>query len=121
MYYVFVKLQIFQQSVEEIAPTLAQRRQRYETLKITCQPAIFATLNADGTNSYHVLVDKLHYHFKNVLKAVDISFKLHFVLGLKYPYESTQIYTFIQRYYYGIETKHDHVSPDLSVMLGALK
>lgn len=64
--------------------------------------------NGDGqVISFYVVINKYFYHVESALKAVDICFKSFFSLHLNYTPECEQIWYFIQKYMYNIETKHD--------------
>ena len=74
-----------------------------------------------GTHIYYVSIDSLIYRFKTCLKAMDISFKLHYVLNLEYSHASKQAYLLLQHHFYEMPSKDDSLSPALSLLLTALK
>lgn len=92
---------------------LSVKRERYVKRGQSVQPGIFNV--ADEV--FYVIYDQVTYKLPTIVKAVDTSVKLHSVLNIKYDPECEGIYTFIQRYFYGIETPYDKVSPSCAILL----
>jgi len=97
-----------------LAETYRNRRRQYEKLGLTVQPIIVAdTVN----HQYYILFDDVQYRFTSILRAVDVSFKLHQVLHLKYNHEVVNTWTFIQKGIYKLATKYDKASPSTTAAI----
>lgn len=73
------------------------------------QPYMIFVETGDGqVVSFYVVINKFFYKVESALKAVDICFKSFFAFHLNYTKESEQIWFFIQKYMYNIETKYDN-------------
>jgi len=59
--------------------------------------------------SYYVVVDDVLYKLDNILKAIDICFKIFMVLDAQYPIECEQVWLFFQLYIYKQPTENDKV------------
>lgn len=97
---------------------LEKRRKTYESRGLTAQPAIIEVRSDKPL--FYVRADQIVYSFDSALKPLDISFKMHFVLNLKYAHKLNQTYLFIQKFIFKLDTKYDKVSPALSVILAQL-
>lgn len=106
-----IKLQV----PAELERVKRQRRERYAKLKETVQPYIIAVGSELTTaKEFYIIIDDILYKFENVLRAVDITYKIFQVLHIKYPSACEQIWLFLQKYVYGYTTKWD--KHDKSVM-----
>lgn len=94
------------------------KRRRKETarkLKDTVQPYIIAVgPQLTTVEAFYIIIDDLMYKMDNVLKAIDILYKIFQVINIKYPAGCEQVWLFIQQYIYGRKTKWD--KNDKSVM-----
>lgn len=89
--------------------------------KSTIQPMICAIGNdIFDLKEYFVYFSNIFYKFENIVKSVDICFKLFQVLDLKYPCDSKLVWTLIQQYFYNIKLKSDEKSGSLSALLNDL-
>lgn len=68
-----------------------------------------------------VIINDTKYKLETPLKAVDICFKSFFTLNYKYPLEGEQIWTFIQKYFYEIDTNSDKCFPQVNTLINDLK
>lgn len=84
----------------------------------TLQPQLYHVIDVDV---FYLTVNEAIYELHNILKAVDIAIKAHAVLNLQYDNTCKSVYTFFQRGFYEIETKYDHISPSLAVLLQELR
>lgn len=98
----------FIQNVSDLADAVERRKTLYQKWGLTLQPCIFAELNF---GSFYVCFDDFNYTFSTALRAIDVCFKLHQSLHLKYNFEATNTWLFIQRAIYNIETVYDRPSP----------
>lgn len=81
------------------------KRRRQETatkLKEIVQPYIIVVgLHFTAIEAFYIVIDDVLYKMENVLKAVDILYKIFQVLNVKYPSACEQVWLFIQKYVYG--------------------
>lgn len=75
----------------------------------------------DVSISSYVIIDELKYHVPTVRKAVDVCFKSFQVFNAKYPVECENVWYFLQRGVYEIETEFDCKSPLVLTILNSIK
>lgn len=68
---------------------------KYDELELKHQPVIGVV-----NNTYFIIFDNLMYPATSFLFAVDVIFKLFFVLNLKYPVESTNVWKFLESFFF---------------------
>ena len=95
---------------------LEKRQTKYKSRGLTAQPSIIEVKN-DHESIFYIRVDNIIYRFDSFLKALDICFKMHFVLNLKYAHEINQTLLLIQKTIFKIDTEYDRVSPALSIFI----
>ncbi|XP_036148758.1 uncharacterized protein LOC105835274 isoform X2 [Monomorium pharaonis] len=94
----------------DIEIEIQQKRNKALELKQTVQPFIIIVgLSLRQIDSYYVVVDDVLYKLDNILKAIDICFKIFMVLDAQYPTECEQVWLFFQLYIYKQRTKNDKV------------
>jgi len=71
------------------------------------QPCILVVGSLLDPKQLLVYFDDVKYKLFSVFKAVVICFKLFHVFNLEYPYESSNVWLFLQNYFYEINTKYD--------------
>jgi len=71
------------------------------------QPCILVVGSLLDPKQILVYFDDIKYKLFTVFKAVDICFKLFHVFNLEYPHESSNVWLFLQNYFYEINTKYD--------------
>ena len=96
---------------------LSEKRERYLQRGLHLQPSIYNV----GNRNFYVKNDEVTYILPTILKAVDTAIKLHSVLNLQYDVECEGILTFIQKYFYDIDTEFDRVSPSCAILLKKLE
>jgi len=85
------------------------------------QPYMIFVETGDGqVISFYVVINKYFYKVESALKAVDICFKSFFSFHLNYTPECEQIWIFIQKYMYDIETKFDKNFQSVNSMINDL-
>jgi len=87
---------------------IKERRKKLNTFKLTLQPqaVIIGSSETDKRRNF-VIVDAIHYEVETALKAIDIVFKCIHSLHAEYLKECEQVYLFLQKGIYGINTKYD--------------
>ncbi|XP_024883588.1 uncharacterized protein LOC112462188 [Temnothorax curvispinosus] len=99
----------------ELEKVKRRRQERAAKLKDTVQPYIIVIgPQLTAIEAFYIIIDDIMYKMENVLKAVDILYKIFQVLNVKYPPACEQVWLFIQKYIYGRTTKWDKY--DKSVM-----
>ena len=69
-----------------------------------------------------VVIDGVGLEQPSLLKAVDVCFKLFYILDIHYPWQCSTTWEFIQKVLFGIEDKHKgKTSPAVVAMRAALK
>ncbi|XP_036321085.1 uncharacterized protein LOC118736993 isoform X2 [Rhagoletis pomonella] len=90
--------------------------------KSTIQPIICAIgMSLFESNEYFVYFANIFYKFDNVIKCIDVCFKIFHVLNLKYPSECKSIWFFVQQYFYDIALESHEKSTSLCAILSDLK
>jgi len=93
-----------------IETEIKQKRTKAFEFKQTVQPFIIIVgPTVREIESYYVVVDEVLYKLDNILKAIDICFKIFMVLDAQYPIECEQVWLFFQLYIYKQPTENDKV------------
>jgi len=78
------------------------------SMKTTLQPLICIVGDDYITaKQYFVYYFNTYYTLPNIVKAVDVCFKIIHVFNLKYPMESVLVWPFIQKCLYSIDSEND--------------
>lgn len=88
----------------------AKRRKRENAAKLkgTVQPYIIIVgPQFTEIEAFYIIIDDVMYKMENILKAVDILYKIFQVLNVKYPTGCEQVWLFIQQYVYERTTQWD--------------
>ncbi|CAH1155017.1 unnamed protein product [Phaedon cochleariae] len=94
-------------SATELQPFLERRNSKYANLQQSCQPVIIL-VGSNLTKLEPIInFNNLKFSVGNLLKTVDVAFKLFHVINLKYPVECDHVWMFIQKYVYEISTPYD--------------
>lgn len=92
-----------------------RKQENAAKLKTTVQPYIIAVGSQfTAIETFYIIIDDVMYNIENVLKAVDVLYKIFQVLNVKYPPSCEQVWLFIHKYVYGRTTNWD--KNDKSVM-----
>ena len=70
---------------------------------------------------YYVVLDLLKYVAPTIIGALDLLVKLHLSYNVKYTYECSVFYTFIQRVLLEVETKFDIPNTKLNLLMHKVK
>lgn len=82
-------------------------------------PIIVGSYNA--IEACYVNINDTFYKVENVLKAVDITFKIYHVLNVQYPPEAAIVWTFIERGIYEIMTNTTENYVSVSTLISDLQ
>lgn len=72
-------------------------------------------------SSFFVIVDTLKFKFSSLVKAIDISFKIHYVFNIEYSKEAEHVWRFFQKYFFQITHKNDKNTTALLTLLTELR
>lgn len=85
-------------------------------------PFIMVTGTRDTPNQVFVVVDGQGLEQTSLVKAVDVCFKLFYILDVHYPWQCSVTWEFVQKVLYGIEDKQKRkTSPAVIAMRAAMK
>lgn len=87
----------------------------------TLQPLIIAVGLNISDATFYVYYDEIKYKLPSFLTSLDTCFKIFHVLNLKYPCDCTEVWYFVQRYFYCIKRKEDQISPNILCLINDLK
>ncbi|XP_017492749.1 PREDICTED: uncharacterized protein LOC108380863 isoform X2 [Rhagoletis zephyria] len=87
----------------------------------TVQPFIIMEGTYLSPKAFFAYIDKIIYKFDSFIECLDCTFKIFQVLNLKYPAIAANAWTFIQRYFFEIETTSDIKTPALVSLVNYLK
>lgn len=86
---------------------IKQRMDKYVSRGLQMQPFVYG-IKCSNSTIFYVYVDNFtSYKCENLINAVDLCFKVYNTLNLKYSRDCEQVWEFIQKYFYGIETVYD--------------
>lgn len=82
--------------------------------KISLQPSIYCvgTSIFDITDIF-VKFDDVRYKFTNILRSLDICFKIIYLFDLQFPTESEMFYNFLETFFYKFESPNVHAKVKL--------
>ncbi|KAI0221940.1 hypothetical protein LSAT2_026801, partial [Lamellibrachia satsuma] len=106
----------------DLAAYLRKRREECQKRGVTRQPQILALGDTIlVAKEFFLLYEEVIYEVDSLVKAVDICFKIFFVLNAQYPAEAADVWTFIQKGLFNITTPYDVVTPRVIELLGHIK
>lgn len=80
---------------------------RKMTEKGPIQPCLLVVGSLFDPKQILVYFDHIKYKMFSAHKALDICFKIFHVFNVEYPIESSDVWLFIQTFFYNIKTKYD--------------
>lgn len=105
-----------------IQSTISARTERYFAMGLSNQAYIIGVGDNISTVTYYLIVlDTIIYRTENIIKAIDIAFKMQFVLYIGYPQESHLVWLFIQNYFYDIKLQNDKQATAVTCLIRDLK
>ncbi|XP_011858711.1 PREDICTED: uncharacterized protein LOC105556239 [Vollenhovia emeryi] len=94
--------------VSKLEETINSRNTKFQERKIIRQPfVIIVGADIDSILHSYVSVNDILYKFESPLRALEVSFKIFFVLNADYSIDSHPLWLLLQKAVYGINTKHD--------------
>lgn len=93
---------------------IAKLRQEAKVQKSTIQPCLIALgQNLFESKHFYTFCDGIMYKFNSIIAAVDICFKLFYVLNLEYPLKSHNAWMFFERNVYKMKTSSSNLLPKM--------
>lgn len=100
---------------------MAEREAKYKEMGLTSQAYIIAVSEDKISPDYYLVVlDNILYRLDNLVKAVDVAFKIQFVLNVEYARECSLVWLFFQKYFYGINLNTDKKSTSVACLIREL-
>jgi len=94
---------------------------------LTVQPhilivgSIFEETNSEERIQSFLVINSTNYKLETPLKVVDTCFKSFFTLNYKYPVEGEQVWGFIQKYFFEINTDTDKCFPQMDTIINDVR
>lgn len=108
-------------SAAVVKTKIEERVAKYKEMGLTNQTYIIAV----GEDRYKiqyclVILDAIIYRLDNLVKALDVAFKIQFVLNIEYSKECKLVWLFIQKYFYNIHLNSDKKSTSVLSLIQEL-
>jgi len=81
--------------------------EKFKKQENNIQPCLLVVDSLLNPKQILVYFDDVKYKLFSIFKGVNICFKIFHVFNLEYPYESSNVWLFLQNYFYEINTKYD--------------
>lgn len=97
------------QNKSDMETKIQKRKQHLLDKRLKFQPIIIVLCSKDlrECKSFYVYFDRIYQEFSTFIEALDFMFKLTHVLNLEYSEDCRQVWMFIQKYFYEINTLWD--------------
>jgi len=89
-------------------------------LYILIEGSIIEEINSEEKIQSFLIINNTNYKLETPLKAVDTCFKSFFTFNYKYPVEGEQVWAFIQKYFFQINTDTDKCFPQMDTIINDL-
>lgn len=97
-------------SAAEIEETITRRKNKLHELGLTLQPFIIVVgPSLKQISARYIVLNNLRYEMTSIVKSVDACFKIIFVLNTEYSADCTQVWQFIQKALFNLNTKYDKI------------
>lgn len=83
---------------------------------LSVQPLIVG-VGIDDIKEFFVICGEIKYKCKSIVAALTTCFQLHIVFRTAYSIEAVHIWTFIQKYFFAIDTKIDMTLTNVNSLL----
>lgn len=98
----------------DLETEIAKLRRDVKTQKSTLQPCLIALgQNLFDSQHFYTFCDGILYKFNSIIAALDICFKLFFVLNLEYPCKSHNVWTFFEKNIFELKTNNINLLPKM--------
>lgn len=97
---------------------LADHRETLRVWKKTFQPiVVYIGESITSIEKCYVVVEDTRYELPNPIAAVDVAFKIFQATAAEYPILSHDIWLFIKKGLYKVETQYDRISQSVKTFL----
>jgi hypothetical protein len=107
---------MYLQNPNEIYEKIQQRRNQVFKHNFGIQPFIILCGNVENITASYTFIDDQLYMTDSPVKALDLTFKIIFALNTQYSPECCNVWTFIQKYVYEINTDCDKHFSSLDIL-----
>lgn len=108
-------------SAAEVQSSITSRNQNYLAMGLTNQTYIIGVGDNTASVTYYLVVlDTIQYRAENLVKAIDIAFKMQFVLDSDYAQQCCLVWLLIQNYFYEIRLPSDKKSTAVTCLMSDL-
>lgn len=83
---------------------LEKRILKIASLKLSNQPFIVVVGTLHNIKEIMIRIDDNTYKVKSIIEAIDLLFKIFYVMNVEYPFACRSTWTFIQEFFYKIPT-----------------
>ncbi|XP_066585376.1 uncharacterized protein [Prorops nasuta] len=105
----------------DINEIIEKKRTEMYKWQLTVQPFMIGIgPHIEEVTDFYVIVDEIRYRFDSPIKALDICMKIFLTWHTDFPPEAKQVWIFIQRGLYAIETLYDVMQPHIMKLLQKL-
>jgi len=108
---------VFGESVDVMQQHLEQLKSRGDPI----QPFILIVGNIFYPKEILVYFDTIMYKMHSILKSVEVCYKIFHLFNLEYPSQSSIVWLFVQKYFFGVTSPYDTPHPKLVQILSDLK
>lgn len=109
-------------SPADLQASISIKEQRNRRIGATLQPYIVLVgQTIEGVHTRYVIVNNIKYNVTSISHAVDVCFKVIFALNAKYPAECLNVWQFLQKGIYKINTKEDKTYTAVNSLLSDLE
>lgn len=85
---------------------------------MTFQPVVvYIGESATSIEKCYVVVEHTYYELPSLVAAVDVAFKIFQATAAEYPILAYDIWLFIQKGFYNVETRYDRISQSVKTFL----
>lgn len=86
---------------------------KYDDLKLKHQPVIGIV-----ESEFFIIFDSIFYKIPSFITALDVIFKIFFVLNIEYPVESVNVWKFLEHFFFEINISD--ISSDIRALISQL-
>lgn len=105
----------------DVRQIITERRNKFAEFGLTLQPfVIIVGPNLSEMRSYLVIVNNTMYVLPNILAAIDVCFKVTWVINAQYPAECLSTWLFIQKALYKLKKPCDKQLTAVNTLLTEL-
>ncbi|XP_016659852.1 uncharacterized protein LOC107883741 [Acyrthosiphon pisum] len=108
---------VFGESVDVMQQHLEQLKSRGDPI----QPFILIVGTIFHPKEILVYFDTIMYKVHSILRSIEVCYKIFHLFNLEYPSQSSIVWLFVQKYFFGVTSPYDSPHPKLVQILSELK